>query len=214
MQRLFDCGWRVELLPSSPMFTGIISHQATVSALHSQEGGAVLTLHAPVIAADASIGDSIACAGVCLTVTAKTDTHFTVYAAPETFQRTTFASVKAGDVLNVEESLKVGDKVGGHFVFGHVDALGVVESIVTEGETFRLTVALPQNLMRFVAEKGSITLNGVSLTVTNVTHTHFTVMIIPHTWENTTLHSLKPKAQINVEIDMLARYVARLQDAA
>jgi riboflavin synthase len=114
----------------------------------------------------------------------------------------------------VEDSLKVGDKVGGHFVFGHVDALGVVESIISEGETFRLTVALPQNLMRFVAEKGSITLNGVSLTVTNVTNTSFTVMIIPHTWDNTTLHLLKPTAQLNIEIDMLARYVARLQEAA
>jgi riboflavin synthase len=196
------------------MFTGIISHQATVSAVQPQDGGAVLTLHAPIIAADASIGDSIACAGVCLTVTAKTPTHFTVYAAPETLNRTTFASVKAGDVLNVEESLKVGDKVGGHFVFGHVDALGVVESIVAEGETFRLTVRLPQNLMRFVAEKGSITLNGVSLTVTNVTKSNFTVMIIPHTWDNTTLHLLKPTAQLNIEIDMLARYVARLQEAA
>lgn len=196
------------------MFTGIISHQATVSAIQLQEGGAVLTLHAPIIAAEANIGDSIACAGVCLTVTAKTDTHFTVYAAPETLNRTTFASVKAGDVLNVEDSLKVGDKLGGHFVFGHVDALGLVESIIAEGETFRLTVALPKNLIRFVAEKGSITLNGVSLTVTNVTNTSFTVMIIPHTWENTALHSLKPKAQLNVEIDMLARYVARLQEAA
>lgn len=196
------------------MFTGIISHQATVSAVQFQEGGAILTLQAPIIAADAKLGDSIACAGVCLTVTHKTDTHFTVYAAPETLNRSTFAHVQAGDVLNVEDSLKVGDKVGGHFVFGHVDALGVVESIISEGETFRLTVALPQNLMRFVAEKGSITLNGVSLTVTNVTNTSFTVMIIPHTWENTTLHSLKPKAQINIEIDMLARYVARLQEAA
>jgi riboflavin synthase len=202
------------LLPLFPMFTGIISHQATVSAIQLQEGGAVLTLHAPIIAAEANIGDSIACAGVCLTVTAKTDTHFTVYAAPETLNRTTFASVKAGDVLNVEDSLKVGDKLGGHFVFGHVDALGLVESIIAEGETFRLTVALPKNLIRFVAEKGSITLNGVSLTVTNVTNTSFTVMIIPHTWENTALHSLKPKAQLNVEIDMLARYVARLQEAA
>ncbi len=202
------------MLPLFPMFTGIISHQATVSAIQLQEGGAVLTLHAPIIAAEANIGDSIACAGVCLTVTAKTDTHFTVYAAPETLNRTTFASVKAGDVLNVEDSLKVGDKLGGHFVFGHVDALGLVESIIAEGETFRLTVALPKNLIRFVAEKGSITLNGVSLTVTNVTNTSFTVMIIPHTWENTALHSLKPKAQLNVEIDMLARYVARLQEAA
>ena len=197
------------------MFTGIITALGTVRAITPLGGGADMRL---VIAtpwpdiADVALGASIACSGCCLTAVELDADCFAVDASAETLSRTTLGNWKIGTRVNLERSLKVGDELGGHIVSGHVDGLADVISATPENGSVRWRFRVPRDLARFIAEKGSIAIDGVSLTVNDVTDDTFGVNIIPHTASVTGFGTLKPGDKVNIEIDMLARYVARLAE--
>jgi len=199
------------------MFTGLVSDVGEVRRVEKRgDTHIVIATHYDVAAMD--VGASVACAGICLTVvdkgTAKKgkakDHWFAVTASGETLSKTTIGRWKAGDKVNLERPLRVGDEFGGHIVTGHIDGIAEVVSITPEGESVRMVFQAPKALARYVAEKGSIALDGVSLTVNEVEGARFGVNIIPHTSKVTTFGRLKPGSKVNLEIDLLARYVARL----
>lgn len=159
-----------------------------------------------------AVGASVACAGACLTVVDKGAGWFSVQASAETLRRTTLGDWKKGTPVNLERSLKAGDEIGGHLVAGHVDGVGRVVAAEPEGDSRRLVVEAPKALARLIAAKGSIAVDGVSLTVNWVRDGRFAVNVIPHTLKATTLGRLEPGDRVNLEIDLLARYVARLLD--
>ena len=195
------------------MFTGLVS---AVGEIVSVEAGGVhrFAVRSAYVPRSIEIGASIAHAGACLTVTSlrpeDEGTIHTVDVSPETLDRTTLGDWKPGSRVNLERSLKIGDELGGHLVTGHVDGVGTVTRIEPAGEWTRIEIRLPDALARFVAEKGSITVDGVSLTVNGASRDAFTVMIIPHTAAVTTLGTLKPGDSVNLEVDLMARYAARL----
>jgi riboflavin synthase len=192
------------------MFTGIITDIGTVSAVETR-GDTRFRIRTSFDTASIAIGASIACSGVCLTVVQKGDDWFAVDVSAETMSRTVLGSWREGSRINLERSLKIGDELGGHIVSGHVDGIAVVEKVEPEGDSLRVDFRVPEALAAYIAEKGSITIDGASLTVNAVEHDRFGVNLIPHTRQVTTLGDLKPGAKVNVEIDVLARYVARLQ---
>ena len=194
------------------MFTGLVSDVGEVR--HVEKRGdthLVIATHYDVAAMDTGV--SVACAGVCLTVidkgTAK-DRWFAVTASGETLSKTTMGGWKAGTYVNLERPLRVGDEFGGHIVTGHIDGIAEVASVAPEGESVRMVFRAPTKLARFIAAKGSVALDGVSLTVNETKGARFGVNIIPHTAKVTTFGRLKPGGKVNLEIDLLARYVARL----
>ncbi|MBL8545331.1 MAG: riboflavin synthase [Hyphomonadaceae bacterium] len=197
------------------MFTGIVTALGEVKAVETLPGLTRLTISAPYAGAD--IGASISHDGVCLTVV-ETETHqngmrYVVEVAPESLALTTMGDLKAGDRVNLERSLKVGDELGGHIVQGHVDGLGQVLSVRQDGEGWRIRVKPPHEIAHLIAQKGSIAIAGVSLTVNEVDNDGFGVLIIPHTWAVTTLSKLRAGDKVNLEADMMARYAARLVEA-
>ena len=191
------------------MFTGIITNIGEVVALEKR-GDLCATLAYESAMGEPAIGASIACAGVCLTVTAWDTQTFRCDISGETLRATTLGSWEVGTRVNLEAALKVGDALGGHFVTGHVDGVATVTRITPEGESHQLTISASPDLMRYIAPKGSVALDGVSLTVNAVRQGDFTVNIIPHTWGHTTLRNLREGSTLNLEIDLLARYVARM----
>lgn len=192
------------------MFTGIITHQGLISKVEDKDGGRRLEIRAAGLDLDRlAIGASVAHSGVCLTVAGKTGDGYAVYASPETLARTTLGTWRVGDAVNLEASLRLGDELGGHLVFGHVDGQGRIATIEPVGESFRLVLDLPSDLRPLVAVKGSIAVDGISLTVNEVTEAGVGLMIIPHSWSVTTLRHRRPGDAVNIEADMLARYVAR-----
>jgi len=193
------------------MFTGIIIATGRVASL-AQKGGD-LELGIDAAALDFSriaIGDSISVQGACLTVTRVEGTCFYADVSRETMAKTTLGSLRAGSRVNLEPSLRAGDALGGHWVSGHVDAVGKLTALVQDARSWRLEFELPVFLMRFVASKGSICIDGVSLTVNQVGGRRFDVNIIPHTLQATTLGELKVDDGVNIEIDVVARYLDRL----
>lgn len=195
------------------MFTGIISHLGTIT--HSeQKGDLAIRIESSLPASNMKLGDSIACGGACLTVTdfgsLGATSFFTADLSAETVRCTAPGQWEKGKRINLETSLKLGDSLDGHMVTGHVDGIAHLVRHVTEGDSHVLEFAAPEHLANFIAAKGSVTLNGVSLTVNRIEHHHFFVNIIPHTWEVTTLGELREKDAVNLEIDLIARYVARL----
>ena len=197
------------------MFTGLITGIGTVTAITPLGEGkdARFTIRTPDNAvwsgADKVLGASIACSGVCLTVITSGPNWFTVEVSAETLSKSALGSWQEGTAINLEGSLRIGDEIGGHIVSGHVDGLAEVISITQEHGSTRFVFELPPELAPYVAPKGSIALNGVSLTVNEVEGLKFGVNIIPHTIIHTNFAGLKPGGRVNVEIDMLARYVAR-----
>ena len=195
------------------MFTGIITHLGHIEAASDSDGGRRLEIASDLDLAALAIGASVAHSGVCLTVAEKNAESgtgsYAVYASPETLARTTMGSWQAGDSVNLEASLRLGDEFGGHLVFGHVDGIGRITALEPAGESWRLEIELPQALRPLVAVKGSISVDGISLTVNEVTATTIGLMIIPHTWQATTLQHRALGDPVNLEADMLARYVAR-----
>lgn len=170
----------------------------------------VLDIEASRVLEGTAVGDSIAVNGVCLTVTPHSG-HFTADAMPETLRRTSLGALRPGSEVNLERAMVCGGRFGGHIVSGHVDACGRVESLTREGIAVLMRVSVPSGVLRYVAGKGSVTLDGVSLTVASVPDAgSFTVSLIPHTMASTTLRLLRPGSPVNVEVDMLARYVERL----
>jgi riboflavin synthase len=198
------------------MFTGIITDIGTIISAE-QRGDLRLVIGTAYVMDSVAIGASIACSGVCLTVVEKASGQFAVDASAETVSRTAGGMWVAGNRLNLERALKVGDELGGHIVTGHVDGVGQIAASEVVGDSWKVTVAAPAALAPYIAAKGSITVDGVSLTVNDVMDeadgtTHFTLNIIPHTGEMTTLNDLHPGREVNLEIDVLARYLKRMED--
>jgi riboflavin synthase len=198
------------------MFTGIITDIGTVKAVE-QRGDLRLTIATGYDTAGLAIGASVACSGVCLTVVAKGPGEFSVDVSGETQSRTARGQWTVGRRFNLERALKVGDELGGHIVTGHVDAVGQVLSVEPVGDSTRITIQVPRDIAPFVAPKGSICLDGVSLTINTVADNAdgaaFTINVIPHTAEWTTFDTVKPGDDLNIEIDVLARYLARMKQA-
>jgi riboflavin synthase len=195
------------------MFTGIITDIGTVRSVAPTEGGVRLEIATRYKMDDVAMGASIACAGVCLTVTEKTAASFTADVSKETLEKTHIAQWQQGTQVNLERALKVGDELGGHMVSGHVDGLAEMVEKTPKGDNAQFDFLAPKELEAFVAQKGSVTIDGVSLTVNAVKGNRFSVNIIPHTLEQTTLKNLMVGNRVNLEIDMLARYTQRLMEA-
>ena len=197
------------------MFTGITVDRGRVAAVEAR-GDTYLTIETRLPARDLADGASVACSGCCLTVIAAGEGWFRVSASAETLACTTLAGWRVGTEVNLEPALRVGDELGGHIVSGHVDGLATLVESAPEGDSVRMVFEVPEALARFVAAKGSVALDGVSLTVNRVDGRRFGVNIIPHTLAVTTLGRVRPGDPLNFEIDTIARYVARLlgKDAA
>lgn len=195
------------------MFTGIITSIGTVRSAE-QRGDLRLTIGCDYDLDTVDLGASIACSGVCLTVVDKGPDWFAVDVSSESIARTASGLWQEGARLNLERALRLGDELGGHLVTGHVDAVATVADVLEDGGSLRVTIDLPRDLGRMIAAKGSVTLDGVSLTVNSVTdlaeHTRFTVNLIPHTAQHTTFGNMPPGRRLNVEIDVLARYLNRM----
>ncbi|MFC3070137.1 riboflavin synthase [Phenylobacterium soli] len=196
------------------MFTGIVTDVGRVRAVRDTNRDRRFEIETAFDLSTVDIGASIAHAGCCLTVVEKGEGWFAVEVSGETLEKTTLDDWSVGRPVNLERAAKVGDELGGHIVSGHVDGVGEVISVEEEGGSHRVRIRVPRPLHRFIAPKGSITVEGVSLTVNEVEDDVFGVNLIPHTWEVTTLGTLKPGARVNLEIDMLARYLARWRETA
>jgi riboflavin synthase len=196
------------------MFTGLIAELGEAVSLKRQAKGAVLDVKAPETARNAVLGDSIAISGACLTVTSVSQATMSFDLSEETLRSTTLGSVKPGERVNLESSLRADGKLGGHFVTGHVDAVGKIKSKVQEGETFKFEIEAPAEVLDFLVEKGSVAVDGISLTVVDVLGGSFTVVIIPHTAEVTTIGIKGPGDAVNLEADILGKYVLRFLDKA
>jgi len=195
------------------MFTGLVETVGSVSRLEALAEGRRIEVEAPSLAGGVAIGDSLAVNGCCLTVVAVNQGRFAMEVVPETLHRTTIGELHQGDPVNLERALAVGERLGGHLVQGHVDAVGIVHASAAEGQGRRVTFAIPKALLPFVAEKGSIAVDGVSLTVTAVKPQGFEAALIPHTLEHTVAKSYRRGRRVNIEVDIVARYVARLIEA-
>ncbi len=192
------------------MFTGIIRELGRVVSADRRDGGARVHVDAPRTAPGLALGASVAVDGVCLTVAAREAGGFACDLVPETMARTTWGARRAGDLVNVEAALRLGDAIDGHLVQGHVDGVGVVSDVAAAGLDWVVTIAPPAELLPSIAEKGSIAVNGVSLTVASAPGNSFTVALIPTTLEETNLKGLKKGSRVNLEVDLFARYVARI----
>ncbi|HZT45432.1 MAG TPA: riboflavin synthase [Gaiellaceae bacterium] len=189
------------------MFTGLVRE---IGVVRSIESSGRITIAASGIAADAQVGDSISIDGACLTVVAREGEALSFQAVPETLARTCLGGLEAGSRVNLEPALRAGDALGGHYVQGHVDGVGAVRSVADEQQGRLVWFDAPPELLRYVAEKGSIAVQGTSLTIAAVDETGFAVALIPHTLEVTTLGALAPGDPVNLEADVLAKYVEKL----
>ena len=192
------------------MFTGLIREIGTVAAATGGPGGLRLELDAPGTAAAAQVGDSVAIDGVCLTVVAVEGPRLAFEAVPETLERTALATLESGSRVNLEPALRAGDPLGGHHVQGHVDGVGAVRSVDQEGDGRRVWFDAPADVLRYVVEKGSVAVQGTSLTVAALDAGGFAVALIPHTLAATTLGALRAGDRVNLEADVLAKYVEAL----
>jgi riboflavin synthase len=195
------------------MFTGLIEAVGSVTGVAPTASGVRLSIGTP-LAADLREGDSVAVSGVCLTVTTRAESTWTADIGPETARVTTLGSLAPGQSVNLERSMRADGRFGGHFVQGHTDGIGVVESVQEEGEAHWIAVRIPAALEAFLIPKGSIAIDGVSLTIARLEHAMVHVMIIPFTWEHTTLSSLRAGDRVNLECDMVGKYVARSLELA
>jgi riboflavin synthase len=192
------------------VFTGIVRELGSVVEAEDAGGGRALVVHAPATASRTSVGDSVAIDGCCLTATVVDGETISFHAVPETIARTTIGALARGDAVNVEPALRAGEELGGHYVQGHVDAVGRITSVEAEGEGLRVFVEAPDDVLRYCVEKGSVTVAGVSLTIAELGGGAFAVALIPHTLAATTLSGLRPGQPVNLEADVLAKYVERL----
>lgn len=192
------------------MFTGIVREVGRVEAVERGADGVTLQLCAPATAATTRTGDSVAVNGVCLTATAVGDGTLAFEAVPETLERSTLGALREGAEANVEPALRAGEPLGGHIVQGHVDGVATVRSLEPEGDGARLELALPEQLARYCVVKGSIAVQGVSLTIASVAGDAIEIALVPHTLGATTLGTLAPGDRVNVEVDVFAKYVERL----
>ena len=196
------------------MFTGLIEEVGTVRSIRKGHGRAELRLAAPHVAPGTRIGDSIAVNGCCLTVTSVQDEELSFDLLEETISRTNLGTLKRGSAVNLERPLAAGSRLGGHFVQGHVDCAAAITSLDKKASDWRLEIRLDTQNVRYVVEKGSIVVNGISLTVAEVNNESFTAWIIPHTFRSTNLKMAQPGDMVNLEFDLLAKYVERMLSLA
>jgi riboflavin synthase len=192
------------------VFTGIVREVGVVRSVDGGSEGVRIAVDAPRTAAKAALGDSVSVAGVCLTVTANVDGALAFDAVPETLRRSSLGRLAGGDRVNLEPAVRAGDGLDGHIVQGHVDGVGRVRALEPEGDGARLTVEVPPELGRYCVVKGSIAVEGVSLTVAALDDETIEIALVPHTLDATTLGALAPGDTVNVEVDVLAKYVERL----
>ncbi|MDC3315993.1 riboflavin synthase [Candidatus Thioglobus sp.] len=193
------------------MFTGIIQAKGSIQEVHSSDDGVILKINSNTLdLSDSKIGDSIAVNGVCLTVTQMSNEWFTADVSNETINCTTFSDLSQGESVNLEKSLRLNQGIDGHLVSGHVDGVGKVQSINKDGDSTQIKILVEIDLIKYIAKKGSICINGVSLTVNSVEGNIFDVNIVPHTFSVTTLGDLSIETNVNLEIDLIARYVENL----
>jgi len=193
------------------MFTGIVEAVGTLTEVKGTGGGYRVRIHTP-LSAELKVGDSLAVNGVCLTVILIDGEHVLADVGPETSRVTTLGSLQRGQDVNLERPLKAEGRFDGHFVLGHVDGVGVIEEIRAEGESHWLTIGFPPALAPLFIRKGSVTVDGISLTVAGLGERQFDVMVIPFTWTSTTLKALRKGDKVNLECDMIGKYVARAID--
>jgi riboflavin synthase len=191
------------------MFTGLVQDLGTVTAVDTTADGVRLAVRTG-LAGELTLGDSVAVNGVCLTATAVTDEHFSADVMHETLRRSSLAEVAGGTQVNLELSLRAGDRLGGHIVQGHVDGVGTVRDVTEDGFARVVTIAAPPELLRYVVEKGSIAVDGISLTVAGVGEDWFSISLIPETLERTNLGAAQAGQPVNLEVDVLAKYVEKL----
>ncbi|MDB5431259.1 MAG: riboflavin synthase [Caulobacter sp.] len=196
------------------MFTGIVTDVGRVRAVRETNRDRRYEIETAYDVAGIDMGASISHAGCCLTVVEKGDTWFAVEVSGETLSKTTLGEWQEGHTVNLERAARLGDEMGGHVVSGHVDGVGEVISVTTEGGSHRVLIRVPRPIHRYIAPKGSIAVEGVSMTVNEVDDDVFGINLIPHTWDVTTLGRLTAGSKVNLEIDMLARYLARWQETA
>ncbi|MGH2997307.1 MAG: riboflavin synthase [Gaiellaceae bacterium] len=192
------------------MFTGIVRERGRVASLEGGAGGLRLVVEAPRTAASVALGDSVAVNGCCLTAVAVADGSIGFDAVPESLRRTSLGRLEAGAEVNVEAALRAGEPLGGHYVQGHVDGVGHVLAVEPEGEGRRIRIEASPDVLRYCVEKGSIAVEGVSLTIAALEDGAFQIALVPHTLEETTLGALEPGDEVNLEADVLAKYVERL----
>jgi riboflavin synthase len=192
------------------MFTGIVREVGRVVSVAGGENGAALVVEAPESAPGVEVGGSVAIDGVCLTAESVEGTTISFHAVPETLRRSSLGKLVPDARVNLEPALRAGEPLGGHFVQGHVDGIGRIRGIEPDGDSVRVAVEAPEGLLRYCVAKGSITVAGVSLTVAAIGDDHFVVALIPHTLAVTTLGDLLPGREVNLEVDVIAKYVERL----
>jgi len=191
------------------VFTGIVEEIGTVEKVVPVDGSRNLRIGASKVLEDITPEDSISVAGVCLTVTKAEKRFFEVTAVLETLQRSILGKIKPGDRVNLERAVRLNGRLGGHFVQGHVDGVGKVVSTVIQGAGKLVEIEIPEPLSLYTVERGSIAVDGVSLTIARLKGNRFTVSLIPYTLEHTTLHSLRPGTEVNIEVDLMGKYVER-----
>jgi len=192
------------------MFTGIIEEIAKIEKTKPIAGGLSIKIGATKILDDISVNDSICVDGVCLTVTNFDNSGFWVDAVGATLEKSTFASIKPSSFVNIERSVRLNDRLGGHLVQGHVNGIGTISEIKKLGENYLLQITVPENLERYLIKEGSIAVSGISLTIADLDKNLISISVIPHTWQNTNLKYKKINDKVNIEIDVLAKYVEKL----
>lgn len=190
------------------VFTGIIETVGTLREARPERGGLRLSIQAAFSSGPLVVGESIAVSGPCLTVERVTPDGFETFASSETLHRTTLGRVRSGRSVNLERAMRAGDRIGGHLVTGHVDGVGRVRRVAPDGEARRIVILAPSEVRPLLALKGSVAVDGVSLTIAAVHGAEFSVMLVPHTLHVTTLMNLRPGDEVNIEADVIARYVA------
>ncbi len=192
------------------MFTGIVEELGSVVAADNMAAGARITIAAPLVTSDAALGDSISVNGVCLTIVNVIDETFAADVSPETLERSTLGSLRAGSRVNLERAVTPSTRLGGHIVQGHVDSRGTFLGAFDEGDFWTLRIGFPAEMRRYFVFKGSVTVEGISLTIAALEDGHFDIAIIPKTWEMTNLSTLKSGDPVNLEADVIAKYVENI----
>ncbi|QQS32259.1 MAG: riboflavin synthase [Acidobacteriota bacterium] len=192
------------------MFTGIIEELGTVRSLTEIPGGLRIEIAADTVTQDTQAGDSIAVNGVCLTALDPSNAGFAADVSPETLERTTLGRLSAGSRVNLERALLPTTRLSGHIVQGHVDGRGEFAGAVAKGGFYTVTIRFPDELSRYFVEKGSVSVEGISLTIASLRDSKFDIAIIPKTWEITNLHTVQPGDAVNLEVDVIAKYVERM----
>jgi len=196
------------------MFTGLVEEVGLIEEIEPHDGGRRIVISAPVVTTDLAIGDSVNVSGCCQTAVAVGDGLFSVVAVPETLRRTHLGALVDGDSVNLERPVRLMDRLGGHLVQGHVDAVGRVRTVREEAPGWWLEIEAEAEVLRYVAFKGSIAVDGTSLTVARLDEDAFSVAIVPHTWQATVCRFYRPGSEVNLEVDLIARYLERLVQEA